>query len=267
MISKIGVAILLFRAAFTPLFSDPLHFSIIVPSYNNEKFCEGNLNSLLSQTYPYYTVYYIDDASTDQTLQKIKNLLVKHPQGKKVKMTCNINNKGALANIYSAISLLVPKEDVVVIVDGDDALAHKDVLKFLAGVYQNKNIWLTYGQFQYKSSGKVGFCAKVPRGVIEAQGIRKLPYIFSHLKTFYAWLFRKIKMQDLMEKGKFFDVCSDVAIMFPMLEMARSHFQFIPDILYIYNDQNPLNDFRKNRQRQLTIDKAIRQKPPYAPIN
>src|ERR1700730_12157659 len=46
---------------------DPIEFVIVIPSYNNEKWCIGNLESVMTQTYPHFTVCYINDCSSDKT--------------------------------------------------------------------------------------------------------------------------------------------------------------------------------------------------------
>ena len=76
----------------------------------------------------------------------------------------------------------------------------------------------------------------------------------SALRTYYAWLFKKIKKEDLLYNEKFFQTSGDVAEMLPMLEKARNHIQFVKEILYIYNTENPLNDFKlKAKEQQKTF--------------
>ncbi len=41
------------------------HFVIEITSYNSIKWYKQNLDSVFSQTYPYYRVIYIDDNSID----------------------------------------------------------------------------------------------------------------------------------------------------------------------------------------------------------
>ena len=50
---------------------------IVVPSYNNEKWCAKNLTSILHQHYDNYRILYVDDASCDQTVAEVENLLKK----------------------------------------------------------------------------------------------------------------------------------------------------------------------------------------------
>ena len=58
---------------------------------------------------------------------------------------------------------------------------------------------------------------------------RKFPgFPISHQQTFYCKLFRQIKEKSLKDKeGNFFPVAYDLAIYFPMIEMAGSRIKFI----------------------------------------
>ena len=85
----------------------------------------------------------------------------------------------------------------------------------------------------------------------------------SHLKTFYAWLFKKIDVEDLKIGGEFFPMTWDQAMMFPMLEMAGDRHAFIKETLYVYNMTNPINDNRVNAKLQRDLEKRIRSKPSY----
>ena len=69
---------------------------------------------------------------------------------------------------------------------------------------------------------------------------------------------------DLLDKnGKYFPVAWDLAIMFPMLEMAGNRQEFIRDLLYVYNDQNPISDHKIRRKEQILVAKEIRRKKRY----
>ena len=55
----------------------------------------------------------------------------------------------------------------------------------------------------------------------------------------------------------------DLAAMMPMIEMAGERFKFIPDVLYTYNDTNPINDHKVSKELQRKIDIEIRGKKKY----
>jgi len=62
-----------------PLKNSPL-VSIIVPAFNEEVNAVSSLNNLLKCTYPNFNIIFIDDGSSDQTLEVVKNAFENHPQ-------------------------------------------------------------------------------------------------------------------------------------------------------------------------------------------
>ncbi len=66
-----------------------------------------------------------------------------------------------------------------------------------------------------------------------------------------------------MYRGKFVPICSDLAYMLPMFEMAsQGHIRYIEKILYIYNDQD-LNDLRTHPRLNNRVSKFLASKTPY----
>ena len=55
--------------------------------------------------------------------------------------------------------------------------------------------------------------------------------------------------------------------MFPMLEMAGERQEFLRDLLYVYNDQNPISDHKIRRYAQILAAKEIRKKKKYNKLN
>jgi hypothetical protein len=119
---------------------------------------------------------------------------------------------------------------------------------------------MTSGSFKYHD-GRPGF-ANPP---IDFTNIRKQTFTLSHLRTWKSWLWKKIKEEDLKDdNGNYWSVAGDLSFMFPMLEMSgKNHFNFISNILYIYNESNPINDHKINMDKvNLTVN-LIRNKKPY----
>ncbi len=171
-----------------------------------------------------------------------------------------------MANQYDAIHSL-DDHAVVVIVDADDRLTHDRVLAYINDVYQNPNVWMTYGQFRNYGRGTRGFCHAMPHDVIEDNSFRSYSDIPSHLRTFYAGLFKNIRVENLMYDGKFLTMCADIAAMMPMIEMARNgHFTFLPDVLLDYNDVNTINDHKVSKNFQRKMDLYVRSLPKYQPL-
>ncbi len=171
-----------------------------------------------------------------------------------------------MENQYNMIQTCLDT-DVCVILDGDDALADPGVLSFISKTYEEEDVWLTFGQFREWPSGAHGFCHPMPASVIQHNAFRHYQDIPSHLRTFYAGLFKRIKKEDLMYKGAFLQMCADMAAMIPMIEMANKHHKFIGEVLLIYNARNPINDYKVSKPLQRTLDIYIRSLQPYAPLD
>lgn len=242
-------------------------FVILIASYNNEKWCRWNLRSALNQLYDNFRIIYIDDCSQDRTGQIVQHIIKASDDHRRIAYIRNTERCGALANHYRAIHELCADDEIVVILDGDDALAHSRVLEHLNKIYSSEDIWLTYGQYRELTTQDIGFSRTPPEWILNENAFRKWELMPSHLRTFYAWLFKKIEKKDLItEDGKFFTMTGDMAIMMPLIEMARYHFKFIPQVLYIYNNTNPISDHCVSREMQSKIDKHIRSLKPYVAL-
>jgi glycosyltransferase involved in cell wall biosynthesis len=242
-------------------------FAIVVASYNNAEFFQKNLDSIFNQNYSNYRVIYIDAASTDGTYEKVKNHVTQKEQWGRFTLSKNTVRKKPLENWFNAIHSCKDHE-IIVEVDGDDFLAHPNVLKKINSVYNENDIWITFGNYQSLSDKKP--CAwgmPVPSKYIKENNFRKWPHLPIHLRTFYAWLFKKIKKEDLLDDdGKFYQMTGDVAMLLPMMEMAGYKHKFIKEILYLYNDNTSLNEHKINQRLQLDINKKIRSKKRYSTI-
>lgn len=259
------------------------HFVIITPSYKNAsintipgkgqmRVCDWNLSTILGQQIDNnkFTceLIYIDDNSPDDTGLYVKEYVSQLvPDNMKVTIQINGTRKLALQNLWESINKC-NDEDIVLILDGDDGFANPRVLKFLDQVYSNPNIWITYGQYRELRSGNLGFNAPMPYEIVVNNNFRQHGTLPTHLRTFKAGLAKKIKVQDLMKDGQYFPMTYDMALMIPMMEMAsKGHFRFISEILYTYNDNNPISDHRVNKTLQREIDLYIRSLPPYQPLD
>ena len=237
-----------------------VNFKVVVPFYNCEKYIVKCIRSIVDQTYKNCEVFIINDASTDNTEDLIYKIF---PLGDmtRIKYFRNKNNVGALENIVNIIEDLREPEDVVVLVDGDDWLKDKYVLEKLNEIYQNPDIWLTYGQYENLSKKYRGICAQLTN----TRRYRKRHWVTSHLRTFKKHLWDRIKDEDLRDtSGNYYSMAWDLAFMYPMIEMAGlKRIKYIRDILYVYNDQNPINDDKKDRQLQIDLGTEIKNKPQY----
>ena len=270
--------------------SKELPIVVVIPSYNNLEWYKRNLDSLLVQDYTNYRVLYVDDCSSDGTAQAVEKYLKKlgvtfntilfdernfesHEEAtaafskavneKKSPFTLvkNIHRSGALANLYRMIHSCKP-EEIIATLDGDDMLYHDQVLRKLDAVYQQEDVWFTHGCLIEYPWGHVSWSEPVKPEIIASRSFRsvKCP---SHMRTFYTWIFKKIAVEDFLYEGKFYPMAWDMAIMFPLLEMAGERHAYIEDVNYVYNMANHMNDNKVDPSLQNLLDKVIRGKPSY----
>jgi glycosyltransferase involved in cell wall biosynthesis len=249
------------------------HFVIVIPSYNNKKWYQKNLDSVFSQKYNNYRVIYIDDCSDDGTGDLVDQYIQTKKHNFRFTLIKNKTRKLAVANHYIA-SHMCDDNEIILHLDGDDWFPHDNVLSFFNEVYSDQNIWMTYGQYEFWPSGRHGLSKPVSHDIPENGLWRDIPWTPGQLRTFYAWLFKKIKLEDLIfhgdkfikYKGKFYPTNYDVAFYFPMLEMAKLHYSFISEVVYVYNVGTPSNDFKINAALQQYVGAKIRSQEKYKPL-
>ena len=243
------------------------HIVVVVSSYNNSKWYKLNLSRIFEQKYSNYRVIYIDDCSDDGTGDLVRQFIKQSGHEHRVKLICNKDRKGAMYNLYHAIHSCNDKS-IIITYDGDDWFKGGDALQTVNKAYDDSDVWMTYGQFETFPGAHLGICHPMPDYIVNSHSYRKQEWFTSHLRTFYAGLFKKIKKDDMLdEKGDFFAVAWDQCFMFPMLEMAQGRLKFIDKVLYVYNQANPLNDFRVRCAEQLYCERMIRRKPSYEPLD
>jgi glycosyltransferase involved in cell wall biosynthesis len=236
---------------------------VIIPSYNNRQWYERNLSSVVAQDYHDFRVIYIDDCSSDETAAMVEQFIADRNSGDLIRLIRNPVRIGALQNLYNTIHMC-DDDEIVILLDGDDWLAYSGVLRKISEVYANPDCWMTYGQYRSWPESMNGYSTEIPSDVIENNNFREHEWCASHLRSFYAWLFKLIKMEDLISPcGAFYQMAWDQAIMFPMLEMSGHRAKFISEVLYIYNAANPINDCKVDRQLQRRLETAIRTQKRY----
>ncbi len=252
------------------------HITVIVPSFNNKNYYRHNLDSVFTQTYQNFNVVYIDDCSTDGMGALVDQYVNDRHLQSRITVLHNSYNRGAMANIYGAVHMC-QDTDLVVVLDGDDAFLNNRVLEFIEKVHRERGCWVSYAQFKNLPEQKakecglpvMGYAQSTPNHIIATRAFRNHPWIWSGLRSFDAWLFKQIRLVDLLDarpghEGKFFNVCCDNAYFFPMLEMAGEKMCFISDPLLYRNVDTPLNDFKvKSHIDRIEIPRDIRAKPHY----
>jgi alpha-1,3-rhamnosyltransferase len=93
--------------------------SIIIPTYNGEKYIKGTIESCLNQTYPNVETIVIDDCSNDNTVSILKEY------GEKIRLYLNEENQGISKNVNKGVGLSEGK--YFILLGHDDLLAKNHV--------------------------------------------------------------------------------------------------------------------------------------------
>lgn len=237
-----------------------LRFIIIIPFYNARLYILECLESVLAQTWSNWLAVCADDHSEDGSSTFI-------PSDPRIIKLCNDQRTTALPNIHHAIinsGIDYQDDDIFCILDGDDKFLHRYALEVVGELYTTSpECLLTYGQYM-TAHGRLGHCK--PYNEWQFELLRKGNFWASHLKTFKWKLYREFLRQDPSLSsykgmdGKFFTMTYDVALMFPLMEIAGyENIEFNKHPIYYYRIHER-NDVFVDSQKQLDFDKEIRLK-------
>jgi len=77
--------------------------AVILSNFNHARYLPESLGSLLRQTRKADEIIVIDDASSDNSVDLLNDYASRHPE---IRLICNKNNRGYLANAQSALNLM-----------------------------------------------------------------------------------------------------------------------------------------------------------------
>ena len=202
-------------------------FKIIVASYNNEDWVEYNLASILNQTYDNYSVVYVDDCSTDNTSKLVHEMVGSNDKFTIIRNDTNLGADGGAIYNYVRFYESLEDDEICVSMCGDDWLIDDNVLENLNRYYNEKDVWMSYGQF-YVYDGTDNAVQANPQNtpypdfVHKYKIYRKDVWRASHLLTFRGFLAKAIDLEDIksMYDGKWFYHAPDLAVAYPCLEMC-----------------------------------------------
>jgi len=236
-------------------------FKIVVVGGPAEKYVERCMESILSQKEEFQAQVVLDPVG-DNTYE-----LAKKYECDKLKVTFSSNRVYALPNIIRSINLLdCSDEDVIVTVDADDWLYSSATLSKVKQRYdQDPNLLVTYGSWKGFPDHSCRTNCRPYSAEEFRKGLRHYDWKGTHLRTFKYKVWKHVNHEDLKDaKGDYFKTSWDIAMMWPMLEMAGYHRTlFINEPLYVYNMETPFNDFKLYLSQQMYLCDYMAAMKPY----
>lgn len=240
---------------------------IVSPFYNAEKYVEDCILSVAQQDYDNYIHHLIDDASTDNGYEIAKKTIATLPEHLQEKfiLSKNVMNIGAVENQVMTILQYNP-EDVIVLLDGDDSLvADNNIFQKYNTLYDG-SVEFTYGSMWSLADNIPLIAQPYPKHVRNAKSYREYKFAwgmpYTHLRTFKQQLLANVPLSEFKDvDGKWYRAGGDNALFYNVIEQADPNkIRALSDIVYKYNDVNPLNDFRIHGEEQNKTANIIQEK-------
>lgn len=115
--------------------------SVVIPSYNHEKYIEETLGSILNQTFQDFEIIITDDGSSDETVNKIKKF-----NDPRIKLFTFEKNKGACRAVNNCI--INSKGKYIAYVSSDDVWELNKLEKQLEYIKENPEIGAVFTKAQ-----------------------------------------------------------------------------------------------------------------------
>ena len=241
---------------------------VISPFYNCAEYIAKCIQSVAAQDYDNYIHILIDDCSTDNTIEVLTNTVESLPKEiqDKFKIAINSENRGAVRNQIEHIRSLMNNNSIIMLLDGDDSLVNDNTIFSQYNALYDGTTEFTYGSCWSMVDNIPLISQPYPEHVKQNRDYRNhhfnwiLPY--THLRTFRKYLLNDIADSLFQnERGEWFKAGGDGAVFYALIEAADPNkVKCLQDIVYNYNDTNPLNDYKVNAVEQNQNAQAIIKK-------
>lgn len=230
---------------------------VVSPFYNAAEYIKKHIQSVASQDYDNYLHILIDDASTDgcaEIAQNILDSLSNSLRGKFILLRNSVN-KGSIFNQLQAIKAYSCPDDIVMLLDGDDWLVNNNsIFQYYNDIY-NQGYAFTYGSMWSLADSIPLIAQEYPAEVKLTKTYRshhfnwRIPY--THLRTCAAKYFLTIDDAKFKINNQWMKAGADNPLFYELIEQIEpSAIYCNREIVAVYNDINPLNDYKVHSDEQ-----------------
>lgn len=158
-------------------------FSVIMPTYNNEAFICRAINSLLRQSHPYWELIIVNDGSTDDTYQRIKDML----SDSRIHYMENETNEGLGVALNKGIEKAM--YDYIAYLPADDFYYENHLETLARKFHNNKDVILVFSGIRYGRVDSLSYTLDIESKHIRPSYSLQLVQT-AHKKTTDKWLER-----------------------------------------------------------------------------
>ncbi|AZA59072.1 glycosyltransferase family 2 protein [Chryseobacterium shandongense] len=201
-----------------------MKFSILIAHYNNSHFFRDCYESIIKQTYTNWEAIIVDDASSEDEKNKIKEIISGDSR-----FTFFENNKNSGVGITKSRLIELAQGQICGFVDPDDAITSTAIQRFMEVFASKENIVLTYSRFMTCDRNLTPIspfrsAMQVPNGN---------PYFFNFpIQIAHFVAFRKDIYQTTEKMNPKLRIGEDQDLYLKMYEKGKV--QFINEVNYLY---------------------------------
>ena len=156
------------------------------------------------------------------------------------------------------------------LLDGDDSLVNDPTIFHMYNNLYHEGAEFTYGSCWSMADNIPLIAQEYPPNIKANKFYRayrfnwNMPY--THLRTFKSSLIKNLTKEDLQIDGKWPRAGGDTSLFYYLIEQADpDKVVCVTDIVYNYNDLNPLNDYKVNAEEQNKTATKVLNKSPFFP--
>jgi glycosyltransferase involved in cell wall biosynthesis len=234
---------------------------VITPFYKAEKYLRKCMESVLAQDYTNWKMVLCDDdpTSSDGYLFAYNLIHCLHPDlAGHFEVEDNPVRLGAVHNQHDLVREYCSEDDIVILLDGDDRLADDPhIFDYYNNLYTNRpHLQMTYGSCWSEADSIPLIAQEYPPFVKEGKLYTtylfnwKVPY--THLRTFRARVMQTVPENNLKDpEGNWVMAGGDTVLFYQLLNNCDPNEVYaVPKITCMYNDLNPINDYKVNAVEQ-----------------
>lgn len=248
--------------------------NVVTPVYNAENYIKKCILSVAQQDYYNYEMFIVDDCSTDNTFEVAKETINSLP--KEIRNNFHLKrNTSNMGSVYNYVTTSLKCEGIVMMLDGDDWLINDNNIFHKYNNIYNEGYEFTYGSCWSLADNIPLIAQEYPPEIKATRRYREykfnwlIPY--THLRTFDAKLLKNFVFEYGFDSFKdqnnnWFRAGGDTSIFYTLIEQADpDKILVVPEIVYNYNDTNPINDYKINSEEQNNTAKMVISRTPFKP--
>lgn len=253
-------------------YNDEKRIVIISPFWNAKDYISKCIMSVAQQDYNNYFHVLLDDASDDDGADIAYSTIQSLPESIRDNFVVmkNDENVGCIANQLMLMEK-VADDDIVILLDGDDWLINNNTIFTYYNELHHQGYDFTYGSTWSLADNIPLVGQTYPKDVIKNKSYRDhaftwgIPY--THLRTFKGSLCKDLNHDVFKDNSNnYMKAGADNPLFYEMIEKSNNPLA-VKEIVHVYNDKNPLNDYKirsteqnENAYGSKESDKTMRKK-------